>query len=87
MRCPYCHVDNDRVLTRGAEGGYMVEERESATHVKDVFLQQKRLKIKCPSVKVIKHESRSRKIRRGIERAARSDQFLVHYRGGPRHRD
>ncbi len=73
MRCPYCHVDNDRVLdTRGAEGGYMVRRRRICSSCHRRFATTE--KIEKLSVRVVKSDETREpfdreKIRRGIERA------------------
>ncbi|TWU05603.1 transcriptional regulator NrdR [Stieleria varia] len=73
MRCPYCHVDNDRVLdTRAAEGGYMVRRKRICTSCDRRFATLE--KIEQLTVRVVKRgEIREpldrEKIRRGIERA------------------
>lgn len=73
MRCPYCHVDNDRVLdTRSVEGGVQVRRKRvcSSCHRRFMTLE----KIEQLSVRVVKREQSREpfdreKIRRGIERA------------------
>jgi len=73
MRCPYCHVDNDRVLdTRAAEGGYMVRRKRICTSCHRKFATAE--KIEKLSVRVVKSDEtreplEREKIRRGIERA------------------
>ncbi len=73
MRCPYCHVDNDRVLdTRAAEGGYMIRRKRicSSCHRRFSTLE----KLEQLNVRVVKSDETREpldreKIRRGIERA------------------
>ncbi len=73
MRCPYCHVDNDRVLdTRAADGGYMVRRKRicQSCHRRFATLE----KIEQLSIRVVKRDQTREpldreKIRRGIERA------------------
>jgi transcriptional repressor NrdR len=73
MRCPYCHVDNDRVLdTRVAEGGYMVRRKRICNGCHRRFVTAE--KIEKLSVRVVKADQTREpldreKIRRGIERA------------------
>ena len=73
MRCPYCQVDNDRVLdTRAAEGGYMVRRKRVCTSCQRRFSTAE--KIEKLSVRVVKSDQTREpldreKIRRGIERA------------------
>lgn len=73
MRCPYCHVDNDRVLdTRAAEGGYMVRRKRICSNCQRRFATSE--KIEKLSVRVVKTDQTREpldreKIRRGIERA------------------
>ena len=73
MRCPYCHVDNDRVLdTRAAEGGYMVRRKRLCSSCQRKFATAE--KIESLSVRVVKTDETRQpldraKIRRGIERA------------------
>lgn len=73
MRCPYCHVDNDRVLdTRAAEGGYMVRRKRICSSCQRRFATIE--KIEKLSVRVVKSDQTREpldreKIRRGIERA------------------
>ena len=73
MRCPYCHVDNDRVLdTRAAEGGYMVRRKRVCHCCQRRFTTLE--KIEELNVRVVKREETREpfdreKIRRGVERA------------------
>ena len=73
MRCPYCHVDNDRVLdTRAAEGGYMVRRKRVCNSCQRRFATAE--KIEKLSVRLVKSDQTREpldreKIRRGIERA------------------
>ncbi|TWT76696.1 Transcriptional repressor NrdR [Planctomycetes bacterium CA13] len=73
MRCPYCHVDNDRVLdTRAAEAGYMVRRKRicNSCHRRFSTLE----KLEQLNVRVVKSDQTREpldreKIRRGVERA------------------
>lgn len=73
MRCPYCHVDNDRVLdTRAAEGGYMVRRKRICNSCQRRFATAE--KIEKLSVRLVKSDQTREpldreKIRRGIEQA------------------
>ena len=73
MRCPYCHVDNDRVVdTRAAEGGHMVRRKRVCGSCRRRFSTTE--KIEKLSVLVVKTDETREpldraKIRRGIERA------------------
>ncbi len=73
MRCPYCHVDNDRVLdTRAADGGYMVRRKRVCQSCQRRFTTLE--KIEQLSIRVVKRDQTREpldreKIRRGIERA------------------
>ena len=73
MRCPYCHIDNDRVVdTRAAEDGYQVRRKRvcSQCHRRFTTLEA----VEQLGVRVVKREQcrepfDREKIRRGIERA------------------
>ncbi len=73
MRCPYCHVDNDRVLdTRSAEGGYTVRRKRVCNSCQRRFSTAET--IEKLGVRVVKSDQTREpldreKIRRGIERA------------------
>lgn len=73
MRCPYCHVDNDRVLdTRAADEGYMVRRRRVCTSCSRKFGTLE--KIEQLLLRIVKRDETREpldreKIRRGIERA------------------
>ena len=73
MRCPFCHLDEDRVLdTRTAEGGYMVRRRRACMNCNRRFATVE--KIEQLTLRIVKrHETREpfdrEKIRLGIERA------------------
>lgn len=73
MRCPYCHVDNDRVLdTRAAEGGYVIRRKRVCNSCQRRFSTKEELE--QLNVRVVKREESREpfdreKIRRGIERA------------------
>jgi transcriptional repressor NrdR len=73
MRCPYCHLDEDRVLdTRTAEGGYLVRRKRVCTNCNRRFTTVE--KIEQANLRVVKRDETREpfdreKIRRGIERA------------------
>ncbi|QDT13098.1 transcriptional regulator NrdR [Planctomycetes bacterium K23_9] len=73
MRCPYCHVDNDRVLdTRAADEGYMVRRKRVCSNCNRKFATLE--KIEQLLLRVVKRDDTREpldreKIRRGIERA------------------
>lgn len=73
MRCPYCHVDNDRVLdTRVAEDGYVVRRKRTCNSCQRRFATAEI--IEKLNVRVVKSDEtreplEREKIRRGIERA------------------
>ena len=73
MRCPYCHLDNDRVLdTRAADEGYMVRRKRICTSCNRKFATLE--KIEQLLLRVVKRDETREpldreKIRRGIERA------------------
>ena len=79
MRCPYCHVDNDRVLdTRAAEGGYTVRRKRICNSCQRRFSTAE--KIEKLSVRLVKSDQTREpldreKIRRGIERACSKRQI------------
>lgn len=80
MRCPYCHVDNDRVAdTRAAEGGYMIRRKRVCNSCQRRFSTTE--KIEKLSVRLVKSDQTREpldreKIRRGIERACSKRQIL-----------
>ncbi len=73
MRCPYCHVDNDRVIdTRAAEEGYVIRRRRVCGSCHRKFTTLERLEE--VTIRVVKRDQTREpfdreKIRRGIERA------------------
>jgi transcriptional repressor NrdR len=73
MRCPFCHVDNDRVIdTRATEDGYVVRRKRVCGSCHRKFMTLERLEE--ASVRVVKRDQTREpldreKIRRGIERA------------------
>ncbi len=73
MRCPFCHLDNDRVIdTRATDEGYVIRRKRVCSSCHQKFLTQERLE--KDSVRVVKRDQTREpfsreKIRRGIERA------------------
>lgn len=73
MRCPYCHLVDDRVVdTRSTEDGYMIRRKRMCMSCNRKFITVE--KIEQLSMRVVKgDQSREplerEKIRRGIERA------------------
>lgn len=73
MRCPFCHLDEDRVLdTRAAEGGYLIRRKRVCTNCNRRFGTVE--KIEQLTLRVVKRDGTREpldreKIRRGIERA------------------
>ena len=73
MRCPYCQVDNDRVLdTRNAEGGFLIRRKRICNSCQRRFTTAET--IEKLSVRLVKNDQTREpldreKIRRGIERA------------------
>jgi transcriptional repressor NrdR len=73
MRCPFCHLDEDRVLdTRTAEGGYLIRRKRVCTNCNRKFGTVE--KIEQLTLRVVKRDETREpldreKIRRGIERA------------------
>ncbi len=73
MRCPYCHVDNDRVLdTRAVDEGYTVRRKRVCSNCNRKFGTAE--KIEQLLLRVVKRDDTREpldreKIRRGIERA------------------
>lgn len=73
MRCPYCHVDNDRVLdTRAMDDGYTIRRRRCCNACRRRFSTFERME--RSSLRVIKRDETrelfdAHKLFRGIERA------------------
>jgi len=73
MRCPFCHLDNDRVIdTRTTEDGFVVRRKRVCGSCHRKFMTLERLEE--ASVRVVKSDQTREpfdreKIRRGIERA------------------
>jgi len=73
MRCPFCHLDNDRVIdTRSTEDGSVVRRKRVCGSCHQRFMTLERLEE--ASVRVVKRDQTREpfdreKIRRGIERA------------------
>ena len=73
MRCPYCHVDNDRVLdTRAAQGGYVIRRKRVCSSCQRRFTtleQTEELNVRVVKREQTREPFDREKIRRGIERA------------------
>jgi transcriptional repressor NrdR len=73
MRCPFCQIDQDRVMdSRASEDGYVIRRRRECLHCKRRYTSYERLEE--PSIKVVKkdgvREPFSReKIRAGLAKA------------------
>lgn len=73
MRCPYCHLDNDRVLdTRTIEGGYLIRRVRRCGSCQSRFITYERLE--QLNLRVVKRDQSREpfdreKLRSGIERA------------------
>lgn len=73
MRCPYCQLDDDRVLdTRTTEGGYLIRRKRVCANCDKRFMTVE--KIEQITLRVVKRDETREpldreKIRRGIERA------------------
>jgi transcriptional repressor NrdR len=73
MRCPFCHLDNDRVIdTRATEDGYVIRRKRVCGSCHRKFTTLERLEE--ASIRVVKRDQTREpfdreKIRRGIERA------------------
>lgn len=73
MRCPYCHVDNDRVLdTRAADEGYTVRRKRICSSCGRRFVTAEtieKLSVRLVKTDLTREPLDREKIRRGIERA------------------
>lgn len=73
MKCPFCHVDNDRVIdSRASNDGYTIRRRRECTHCHRRYTTYER--IEEPQIKVVKKDGNCvpferEKIRQGLERA------------------
>jgi transcriptional repressor NrdR len=73
MNCPFCHVDNDRVLdSRASEDGFAIRRRRECLHCKRRYTTYER--IAELSVKVVKKDGSRvpfmrEKIKGGLEKA------------------
>ncbi len=73
MRCPFCHVDNDRVLdTRALEDGYAIRRRRRCNACHRRFSTFERME--RTAIRVVKRDQSrqpfdAEKLRSGIERA------------------
>lgn len=73
MRCPYCRVDNDRVIdSRASEDGFAIRRRRECLQCKRRFTTYERLEevgIKVVKKDGVREPFDREKIRRGLERA------------------
>jgi len=73
MKCPFCHVDNDKVIdTRTGEDGSVTRRRRQCCNCNRRFTTYER--VEATTVRVVKRDQTrvlfdSQKIREGIERA------------------
>ncbi|MEX2187188.1 MAG: transcriptional regulator NrdR [Pirellulales bacterium] len=73
MRCPYCHVDNDRVIdSRASQEGYAIRRRRECLACKRRYTTYEN--IEDLAIKVVKKDGSRvpldrEKIRRGLEKA------------------
>ena len=73
MRCPFCHVDNDRVIdSRASQEGYAIRRRRECLACKRRYTTYEN--IEDLAIKVVKKDGSRvpldrEKIRRGLERA------------------
>jgi transcriptional repressor NrdR len=73
MRCPFCHVDNDRVIdSRASQEGYAIRRRRECLGCKRRYTTYEN--IEDLAIKVVKKDGSRvpldrEKIRRGLERA------------------
>ena len=73
MKCPFCHVDNDKVIdTRTGEDGSVTRRRRQCCNCNRRFTTYER--VEATTVRVVKRDQTrvlfdSQKIRQGIERA------------------
>lgn len=73
MRCPYCRLDNDRVIdSRASEDGFAIRRRRECLQCKRRFTTYERLEevgIKVVKKDGVREPFDREKIRRGLERA------------------
>ncbi len=73
MKCPFCHVDNDRVVdSRASQDGYVIRRRRECLHCRRRYTTFERLEE--VTIKVIKKDGsrapfQREKIKRGLEMA------------------
>jgi len=73
MKCPFCHVDNDRVVdSRASQDGYVIRRRRECLHCRRRYTTFERLEE--VTIKVVKKDGsrvpfEREKIRRGLETA------------------
>jgi transcriptional repressor NrdR len=73
MRCPFCHVDNDRVIdSRVSQDGYAIRRRRECSHCKRRFTTYERLEemeIKVVKKNNVREPFDREKIRSGLAKA------------------
>ena len=73
MRCPFCGIDNDRVIdTRGVQDGYVVRRRRECTNCKRRFTTNEHLEpfdIKVVKKDGVREKFDAEKLRRGLAKA------------------
>jgi transcriptional repressor NrdR len=73
MKCPFCHIDNDRVVdSRASQDGYVIRRRRECLHCRRRYTTFERLEE--VTIKVIKKDGsrapfQREKIKRGLETA------------------
>jgi transcriptional repressor NrdR len=73
MKCPYCHVDNDRVIdSRASQDGYVIRRRRECLHCHRRYTTYERMEE--PTIKIVKKDGsrvpfQRQKIRAGLEKA------------------
>ena len=73
MKCPFCHLDNDRVVdSRASQDGYVIRRRRECLHCRRRYTTFERLEE--VTIKVIKKDGsrapfQREKIKRGLETA------------------
>jgi transcriptional repressor NrdR len=73
MKCPYCHLDNDRVIdSRSSDESQAIRRRRECLSCKRRFTTYER--VEEPTIKVVKKDGvrepfQREKIRRGLEKA------------------
>jgi transcriptional repressor NrdR len=73
MRCPFCRIDNDRVIdSRATNDGFSIRRRRECLHCKRRFSTSERVEemnLKVVKRKGVREPFSREKVRQGIERA------------------